>query len=89
MKGESYSMRTKEDATDYRYMPDPDLYPIYVDQAWIEQIRATIPELPDDRKKRFIREFGIPEYDASIITASKTLADFFEAAAKDSKNAKG
>lgn len=88
VKGESYSMRTKEDATDYRYMPDPDLYPIYVDQAWIEQIRATIPELPDDRKKRFISEFGIPEYDASIITASKTLADFFEAAAKDSKNAK-
>lgn len=76
IKGESYSMRTKEEATDYRYMPDPDLAPVYVEQAWIDEIRATIPELPDDRKNRFINEFGIPEYDASLITASKPLADF-------------
>jgi aspartyl-tRNA(Asn)/glutamyl-tRNA(Gln) amidotransferase subunit B len=88
VKGESYSMRTKEEANDYRYMPDPDLSPIYVDQAWIDEIRASIPELPDDRKKRFINEFGIPEYDASLITASKPLADFFEAAAKENKNVK-
>jgi aspartyl-tRNA(Asn)/glutamyl-tRNA(Gln) amidotransferase subunit B len=88
IKGESYSMRTKEEATDYRYMPDPDLAPVYVEQAWIDEIRATIPELPDDRKNRFINEFGIPEYDASLITASKPLADFFEAAAKESENVK-
>jgi aspartyl-tRNA(Asn)/glutamyl-tRNA(Gln) amidotransferase subunit B len=81
-------MRTKEEATDYRYMPDPDLAPVYVEQAWIDEIRATIPELPDDRKNRFINEFGIPEYDASLITASKPLADFFEAAAKESENVK-
>lgn len=87
-KGESYSMRSKEEAHDYRYFPEPDLCPIVVDEPWLESIRESIPELPDGRKKRYIREYGIPEYDASLITGSKALADFFETAAKSSDNVK-
>jgi len=87
-KGESYSMRDKEEAHDYRYFPEPDLTPIVVDEAWLDKIRSSIPELPDDRRKRFMAEYGIPAYDAALITGSKPLADFFEAAAKVSRNAK-
>jgi aspartyl-tRNA(Asn)/glutamyl-tRNA(Gln) amidotransferase subunit B len=87
-KGESYSMRDKEEAHDYRYFPEPDLTPVVVDEAWLDKIRSSIPELPDERRKRFIAEYGIPAYDAAFITGSKPLADFFEAAAKESKNAK-
>lgn len=81
-------MRTKEEAHDYRYFPEPDLCPIVVDEAWLARIKETIPELPDQKKRRYIEEYGIPEYDASLITTSKALAGFFEAAAEISGNVK-
>jgi len=74
------SMRGKEDAHDYRYFPCPDLVPVEIDDEWIEEIRKTLPELPDERKARFIGQYEIPEYDAIILTASKELADYYEAA---------
>ncbi len=73
-------MRGKEEAHDYRYFPDPDLVPVMVDDAWIEEVRQGLPELPEERKTRFMAELGLPEYDATILTASRELADFFEAA---------
>ncbi len=76
------SMRGKEDAHDYRYFPCPDLIPVEIDDAWIEEIRQTLPELPDDRKERFINEYSLPEYDAAILTGARELADYFETAAK-------
>jgi aspartyl-tRNA(Asn)/glutamyl-tRNA(Gln) amidotransferase subunit B len=87
-KGISYAMRSKEDAHDYRYFPEPDLVPIEVDDEWLERIKVSLPELPEARKKRYISEFSLPEYDAGILTSSKLLADFFEEAAGKSKNAK-
>ncbi|HEX9062249.1 MAG TPA: Asp-tRNA(Asn)/Glu-tRNA(Gln) amidotransferase subunit GatB [Clostridia bacterium] len=81
-KGMSYAMRSKEEAHDYRYFPEPDLVPIIVDDEWRERIKASIPELPEARKARYINEFGLPEYDASLLTSSKYMADFFEEAAK-------
>jgi aspartyl-tRNA(Asn)/glutamyl-tRNA(Gln) amidotransferase subunit B len=74
------SMRGKEDAHDYRYFPCPDLIPVEISENWIEQIRQTLPELPDQRHQRFLDEFDLPEYDATILTASRELADYFEAA---------
>ena len=74
------SMRGKEDAHDYRYFPCPDLVPIEISEEWIEEIRATLPELPDQRKNRFTEEYGLPEYDAAILTGDRELADFFETA---------
>jgi aspartyl-tRNA(Asn)/glutamyl-tRNA(Gln) amidotransferase subunit B len=82
------SMRSKEEAHDYRYFPDPDLVPVVIDQAWIEAIRATLPELPDARKNRFIEQLGLPEEDAAVLTSSKELADYFEAAYARYPNAK-
>ncbi|MDO8948200.1 MAG: Asp-tRNA(Asn)/Glu-tRNA(Gln) amidotransferase subunit GatB [Desulfocapsaceae bacterium] len=76
------SMRSKDDAHDYRYFPCPDLIPVRIDDAWIEEIRATLPELPEARKLRFIEEYELPEHDASLLTSSRELADFFETAAK-------
>jgi aspartyl-tRNA(Asn)/glutamyl-tRNA(Gln) amidotransferase subunit B len=87
-KGISYAMRSKEEAHDYRYFPEPDLVPIVVDSKWLEGIRATLPELPDARRKRYINDFGLPEYDAGVLTASKVLADFFEEAVSKNSNAK-
>lgn len=87
-KGVSYAMRSKEEAHDYRYFPEPDLAPIVLDREWVEKIRGSLPELPEVRKKRYVQEFGLPEYDASIITGSKVLADFFEEAVAKSSNAK-
>jgi len=87
-KGMSYAMRSKEEAHDYRYFPEPDLVPIALDSVWIEKIRASLPELPEARKKRYVEEYGLPEYDAGILTASKVLADFFEEAVAKSRNAK-
>lgn len=75
----TYSMRGKEEAHDYRYFPEPDLVPLEVEQEWLEEIRETIPELPNVRRKRFIEELGLPEYDAQVLTDSKSIADFFEA----------
>lgn len=72
-------MRTKEDAHDYRYFPDPDLVQLSIDEAWIDAIRSAIPELPTAKKARYIAELGLPSYDADVLTASKRVADFFEA----------
>ena len=87
-KGEGFAMRTKEDAHDYRYFPEPDLQPINISDEYIQSIKETLPELPESRRKRYVEEIGLPEYDAGIITSSKALSDFFEEAAKDSGNAK-
>ncbi len=87
-KGISYSMRSKEEAHDYRYFPEPDLAPIILEPEWIEKIRSTLPELPEARKKRYIEQLGLPAYDASILTGSKHLADFFEEASEKSSNIK-
>ena len=74
----SYAMRSKEDAQDYRYFPDPDLVPVYISDAWLEEIRSRQPEFREERMARIRREYGIPEYDIGIITDSKHLADLFE-----------
>jgi len=79
VKGVSTVMRTKEDAHDYRYFPEPDLLPIIISDEWIEEIRESIPELPEERRQRYISEYGLPEYDAFILTSSKKTADFFDA----------
>lgn len=86
--GEGYAMRTKEEANDYRYFPEPDLMPIRLSDEYIKNIKDTLPELPESRKKRYIEELGLPEYDAGIITSSKSLSDFFESATKACGNAK-
>ena len=78
-RGVTSSMRGKEEAHDYRYFPDPDLVPIVVDPEWVAAIKAGLPELPDRKKERFIREYGIPEYDAEVLTSSKPLANYYEA----------
>lgn len=77
-KGCSYAMRSKEDAQDYRYFPDPDLVPVVVDDEWLARIRAAQPEFRSEKLERYKREFDIPEYDIEIITASKRMADLFE-----------
>ncbi len=78
--GETRAMRSKEDAHDYRYFPDPDLLPLEISTAWIEQVRGTLPELPQAKQARYVNELGLSAYDASILTASREMADFFEAA---------
>ncbi len=77
-KGCSFSMRSKEDSKDYRYFPEPDLYAVNISEEWIEQIRVRQPELRDSKKKRYIEEYGLPEYDADIISSFKKMAQFFE-----------
>ncbi len=77
-QGVTFAMRSKEEAHDYRYFPDPDLLPIIVDIEWIEQIRKSLPELHDTRLNRFIEEYKLPSYDAEVLTASKEVADYFE-----------
>ncbi len=77
-RGETFSMRSKEEAHDYRYFPDPDLVPVVVDESWVAEIQKTIPELPEKKRSRFVTEFGIPEYDAGVLTSSRELADYFE-----------
>lgn len=74
----SYSMRSKEDAKDYRYFPDPDLPPLFIDEKWIQEIAEKQPELPAEKRKRYREQFGLPDYDISVITESKHLADVFE-----------
>jgi aspartyl-tRNA(Asn)/glutamyl-tRNA(Gln) amidotransferase subunit B len=86
--GVTLPMRSKEEAHDYRYFPEPDLPPLVLDDAWIEEIRRGLPELPLARKDRFVREYGIPAYDADVLTAAADLADYFEAAARASGSAK-
>jgi aspartyl-tRNA(Asn)/glutamyl-tRNA(Gln) amidotransferase subunit B len=77
-QGITASMRGKEEAHDYRYFPDPDLVPLRVDESWVEEIRKSLPELPDEKKERFIKDYGIPEYDAEILTATKSMAYYYE-----------
>ena len=81
-RGETAVMRSKEEAHDYRYFPDPDLVPLKLEREWIESFRASVPELPVARMKRFVGEFGLPEYDAGVLTASKGIADYFETCVK-------
>ncbi|WP_144730609.1 Asp-tRNA(Asn)/Glu-tRNA(Gln) amidotransferase subunit GatB [Extensimonas perlucida] len=80
--GETRAMRTKEDAADYRYFPDPDLPPLYISEQWIEEQRAPMPELPRAMAARFVAEYGLPEYDASTLTQSPAMAAYFEAVAR-------
>lgn len=88
-KGETRSMRSKEEAHDYRYFPDPDLLPLEIEQAWVDDIAASMPELPDEKKARFVQALGMSEYDAGVLTAEVENADFYEAVAqgRDGKQA--
>ena len=86
--GETRSMRTKEDAADYRYFPDPDLPPLAIDRAWVERVRADMAELPRVMAQRFVQDYGLPEYDATTLTQSQAMAAYFEATAKASGQAK-
>jgi aspartyl-tRNA(Asn)/glutamyl-tRNA(Gln) amidotransferase subunit B len=81
-RGVTESMRSKEEAHDYRYFPEPDLVPVEVDTAWIEEIRAKIVELPDSRRHRLISQYGLPEHDADLLTSEKAMAEWFEEAVK-------
>jgi len=87
-EGKTYSMRSKEQAHDYRYFPEPDLLPLVVDEKWKGEIARALPELPEARRARMVKEYGITEYDAQVLTFSKALADQFEEAAKAAKNPK-
>ena len=86
-KGETRSMRSKEEANDYRYFPDPDLLPVELDEAFIEAVRATLPELPDQKAARFAAQYGLSAYDAGVLTASRELAAYYEAVVRDGARA--
>ena len=81
--GETRSMRSKEDAHDYRYFPDPDLLPLEIEDKWIEEIKSTIPELPDQKKNRFIKDYNLNEYDAGVIVSDKATSDYYEKVVKN------
>jgi len=81
-KGETRSMRAKEEANDYRYFPDPDLLPVALDQAFIDSVRATLPELPDQKAARFMKDYGLSAYDAAVLSSSRELAAYYEEAVK-------
>jgi len=87
-EGKTYGMRSKEQAHDYRYFPEPDLLPLVVDEKWQAEIRKSLPELPEARRKRMVADYGITDYDAQVLTVTKALADQFEGAAKAAKNPK-
>ena len=87
-KNRSTSMRSKEEAHDYRYFPDPDLLPLVIDEDWIDAVKKTLPELPDEKKKRFSIQYSLPSYDATFLTSSRELADYFEACANKFPNPK-
>jgi aspartyl-tRNA(Asn)/glutamyl-tRNA(Gln) amidotransferase subunit B len=78
--GSTRSMRTKEFAHDYRYFPEPDLVPLHIDAAWVDELRAALPELPQARRQRFVSQYGLPAYDAAVLTQSRALADYYEQA---------
>jgi aspartyl-tRNA(Asn)/glutamyl-tRNA(Gln) amidotransferase subunit B len=84
-RDETRPMRSKEEANDYRYFPDPDLLPIVIDAQLVEQIRAALPELPDAKRERFVTAYGLPAYDAGVLTAERRLADYFETVAKGTR----
>ena len=86
--GMTRSMRGKEDAHDYRYFPDPDLVPLVISQEWIEEVRATLPELPEAKRSRFVEELGLTAYDAEVLAADRELADYFDASVALAKDAK-
>src|SRR6266853_3729400 len=88
VEGKTYGMRSKEQAHDYRYFPEPDLLPLVVDEKWRAEIRRTLPELPEARRKRMLTDYGITAQDAHVLTLTKELADQFESAAKAAKNPK-
>ena len=81
-KGETRSMRSKEDAHDYRYFPEPDLLPLVLEQEWVDALAAKLPELPDEKRRRFCEQYGIPFYDAGVLVADQATADFYETVAK-------
>jgi aspartyl-tRNA(Asn)/glutamyl-tRNA(Gln) amidotransferase subunit B len=81
-RNETRSMRSKEDAMDYRYFPDPDLLPLEISRAWVEQVQRELPELPAAKRDRFVRDYGLPEYDADKLTATKYIAEYYEEVAK-------
>ncbi len=81
-RGTTRSMRSKEDAHDYRYFPDPDLLPLVLDEAWVGELKSKLPELPDAKKQRFIRDYGLSAYDAGVLVAEQVTADFYESVAK-------
>jgi len=87
-KGTTFSMRSKEEAHDYRYFPEPDLVPFTLSRTTVEEVRKTLPELPLERARRFIREFGIPEYDAYVLVQEKKIAGYFESCVREGANAK-
>jgi len=87
-KNRTLSMRGKEEAHDYRYFPDPDLLPLVIDDHWIEQVRRELPELPDEKRQRFISEYQLPSYDADLLTSSRELAEYFEECAESGRDAK-
>ncbi|MCT9852980.1 Asp-tRNA(Asn)/Glu-tRNA(Gln) amidotransferase subunit GatB [Priestia megaterium] len=86
--GETILMRVKEGSDDYRYFPEPDLLELHIDEEWKERVRASIPELPDARKKRYVEELGLPAYDAMVLTLTKEMSDFFEATLAEGGDAK-
>jgi aspartyl-tRNA(Asn)/glutamyl-tRNA(Gln) amidotransferase subunit B len=81
-------MRTKEELNDYRYFPEPDLQPLSISEEWLNGVKASMPSLPNDLYNRFVKEFGLPEYDALVLTDSKEIALFFEGLCKETKNYK-
>ncbi len=87
-KNQTRSMRSKEEANDYRYFPDPDLLPVEITDEFLDEVRASLPELPQVKFKRFMQEYGLSDYDAGVLTANRAVADYFEAVAKDSGEAK-
>ena len=81
-------MRSKEEANDYRYFPEPNLPPIHIDDEWVAEVTASIPEMPDKRRERYVKEWGIPEYDAGVLTQTKEMSDFYEATVAAGADAK-
>jgi aspartyl-tRNA(Asn)/glutamyl-tRNA(Gln) amidotransferase subunit B len=89
VRGETRSLRSKEDAHDYRYFPDPDLLPLVLDEEWVHDLKHALPELPDAKRSRFVSQYGIPRYDAGVLVAEQATAEFFEsvAAGRDARRA--
>src|SRR5262249_946362 len=87
-RGETVSMRSKEEAHDYRYFHEPDLPPLVVTAAWVERVRSSLPQLPPARRARFVRDHGLPDYDAGVLTLAPDVADYYEAVARESGSAK-
>jgi aspartyl-tRNA(Asn)/glutamyl-tRNA(Gln) amidotransferase subunit B len=88
LKNRTFSMRSKEEAHDYRYFPDPDLLPLVIDEQWIESVEKSLPELPEAKKQRFVTQFGLSSYDAEVLTANREMAEFFEACLTQSADPK-